>query len=100
MTQSNRLPPIHPGEFLKEILQELEITQADFARALGISKMRISHIINGTRPVTAEIAILFGKAFSQTPSYWLNLQMDHDLKQAAQQMKQQVRQIKPIYRAA
>jgi hypothetical protein len=42
MNPKNNLPPIHPGEFLKEILDELDISQAEFARAIGLSAMRIS----------------------------------------------------------
>ena len=80
MNPRNALPTVHPGEFLKEILDELEISQASFARAVGISAMRISHIIKGKRPVTAEMALLFGKAFGQTPQYWINLQAAYDLK--------------------
>ena len=76
------LPAIHPGEFLNETLDELNVSQAEFARAIGISPMRISHIIKGTRPVTAELALLFGKAFDQSPQYWLNLQTAYDLKTA------------------
>ncbi len=78
----NGLPAMHPGEFLAETLEELDLSQAAFARAIGVSPMRISHIINGTRPVTAELALLFGRAFDQTPQYWMNLQMDYDLKTA------------------
>jgi addiction module HigA family antidote len=73
---------IHPGEYLKEILDELPITQAEFARRLGISAMRLSHVINGTRPVTAELALHFGKAFGQSAEYWLNLQTAYDLASA------------------
>jgi addiction module HigA family antidote len=80
MLPKNNLPPVHPGEFLKEILEELGITQAGFARTVGLSPMRISHVIKGTRPVTAEMALLFGKAFGQTPQYWINLQTAYDLK--------------------
>lgn len=76
----NGLPPIHPGEFLAETLDELDLSQAEFARAVGVSPMRISHVIKGTRPVTAELALLFGRAFGQTPEYWLNLQSAYDLK--------------------
>ncbi len=72
--------PIHPGEFLAEILGEMEISQAEFARAIGVSPMRISHVIRGDRPVTAELALLFGRAFDQSPQYWLNLQASYDLK--------------------
>ena len=74
--------PIHPGEFLSEILEEQEISQAHFARAIGVSAMRISHVIHGTRPVTAELALRFGRALGQSPQYWLNLQTAYDLKQA------------------
>ena len=76
----NGLPAIHPGEFLIEILGELGISQAEFARAIGVSPMRISHVIKGDRPVTAELALLFGRAFNQSPQYWLNLQSSYDLK--------------------
>lgn len=76
----NGLSAIHPGEFLSEILVEMGISQAEFARTIGVSAMRISHIIKGARPVTAELALLFGRAFNQTPQYWLNLQAAYDLK--------------------
>lgn len=78
----NGLPAIHPGEFLGEILEEMGISQAEFARAIGVSPMRISHVLKGSRPVTAELALLFGRAFEQTPQYWLNLQAAYDLKNA------------------
>jgi addiction module HigA family antidote len=76
------LPAIHPGEFLAETLEDLGFSQAAFARAVGVSPMRISHVIKGARPVTAELALLFGRAFDQSPQYWLNLQADYDLKTA------------------
>jgi addiction module HigA family antidote len=76
----NGLPPIHPGEFLREMLDELELSQAAFASAIGVSPMRISHVLKGARPVTAEMALRFGRAFGQSPQYWLNLQTAYDLK--------------------
>lgn len=81
MTKS-RMMPIHPGEFLHEILEDMDLSQAAFARAIGVQAMRISHVITGTRPVTAELALLFGKAFGQSPEYWLNLQSAYDLRAA------------------
>ena len=76
------LPAIHPGEFLREILEELSMSQAQFARAIGVAPMRISHVVKGTRPVTAELALLFGRALGQSPQYWLNLQATCDLRLA------------------
>ncbi len=100
MTYPNGLPAVHPGQFLTEILEELELSQAGLARTLGVSKMRISHLVHGTRPITAEMALLLGKALEQTPDYWLNLQTDYDLKQASIHAKAKVRQVKPLHRAA
>lgn len=97
---TNNLPTVHPGVFLKEILDELSITQTAFAKAIDISPMRVSHVIKGTRPVTAELALLFGKAFSQTPTYWMNLQTSFDLKTAEKELAQKVRQVHPLSQAA
>jgi addiction module HigA family antidote len=76
------LPAIHPGEFLAEILAELDLSQSAFARAISVSPMRVSHVIKGSRPVTAELALRLGKALGQSPEYWLNLQAAYDLARA------------------
>ena len=77
---TNGLPPVHPGDFLREILEDLHLTQAAFAQAIGVSSMRVSHVLKGTRPVTAELALRIGRALGQSPDYWLNLQTRYDLK--------------------
>ena len=92
----NNLPPIHPGEFLRETLDELDLSQAAFATAIGVSPMRISHLIKGTRPVTAELALLIGRAFGQIPQYWLNLQSGYDLKIAEAVMKQALKKVRAL----
>lgn len=83
----NGLPAIHPGEFLREMLDDMAMTQSDFADAIGVSAMRVSHLLRGDRPVTAELALRLGRALSQTPQYWLNLQTTYDLKVAQVEMK-------------
>ena len=96
MTIKNGLPPIHPGDFLKEALESLGASQADFARAIGVSPMRISHVVNGTRPVTAELALLFGRAFGQSPQYWLNLQAAYDLKTTEREIGNRLRGVRRL----
>lgn len=100
MAIKNGLPPIHPGVFLKELLDELGISQNAFAHAIGVSPMRISHVVKGSRPVTAELAVLFGKVFGQTPAYWMNLQTSYDLKTAEKALVQRVRKVQPLSLAA
>lgn len=99
MMTKKGLPAIHPGEFLAETLEELGVSQAAFARAIGVSPMRISHVIKGARPVTAELALLFGRAFNQSPQYWLNLQSDHDLKIAKATIGPRLRAIHSVTHA-
>jgi len=100
MAIKNGLPPIHPGLFLKEILDELDMSQTSFARAIGISPMRISHVIKGSRPVTAELAVLFGKVFGQTATYWMNLQTSYDIKTTQKAMVHRIQQVQPLLLAA
>lgn len=100
MAIKNGLPPIHPGVFLKEILDELGMSQNSFAHTIGVSPMRISHVVKGSRPVTAELAVLFGRVFGQTPTYWMNLQTSYDLKTAEKNMVQRVQQVQPLLLAA
>lgn len=90
------LPPIHPGEFLREVLEDRGLSQAHFARVIGVSPMRISHVIKGTRPVTAELALLFGRAFGQSPQYWLNLQGTYDLKLAERAIANQLKAVSEL----
>jgi len=75
----NRIAPVHPGVYLKELLDELGMSQSQLAKALGVPAMRISHIVNGRRPVTAEMALRLSLYFRQSPQYWLNLQSRYDL---------------------
>ena len=92
----NGLPAIHPGEFLRETLGELGLTQTAFADALGVSAMRVSHLLRGERPVTAELALRLGRALGQSPQYWLNLQTAFDLKVAQIAMKSSLRAVRPL----
>ena len=95
MTKSG-LPAIHPGEFLAETLHELGVSQAHFARAIGVSPMRVSHVVHGTRPVTAELALLFGRALGQSPQYWLNLQASYDLTTAEHSLGERLARVQEL----
>jgi antitoxin HigA-1 len=90
------MPPIHPGEFLAEILEDLSMSQAAFARAAGVSPMRVSHVITGARPVTADLALLLGKVLGQSPQYWLNLQVAYDLGKARQTLGKRLTQVRKL----
>ena len=74
----------------------LNTPEAEFARLIGVSPMRISHVVRGVRPVTAELALLFGRAFGQSAEYWLNLQSAHDLSFAARVYRRRILSVHPL----
>jgi addiction module HigA family antidote len=90
------MPPIHPGEFIQEILEDHGMSQAALARAIDVSPMRISHVVRGERPVTAELALRFGRAFGQDAQYWINLQNTYDLKIAEREIKDSLRKVRRL----
>ena len=74
--------PIHPGEHLIEILEELGISQYRLAKAINVSPRRVNEIAHGKRSVTADSALRIGKALGMSPEFWLNLQSMYDLEVA------------------
>jgi addiction module HigA family antidote len=58
--------------------------------------MRISHVIRGERPVTADLALRFGRAFGQTPQMWSNWQAGYDLKVAEREAGASLRKIRRL----
>lgn len=81
---------IHPGEYLDELLDARDMSQAELAIRLGISKKHISNIINGKASVTVDIAHALEKVFSDyTAKYWLSIQNTYDLFQQQEKTEQQ-----------
>ena len=79
----NEFTPITPGEVLKEeFLVKYGLSQNQLARAIGISPNRIAGIVNNRGPIAADTALRLGLYFGNSPEFWLNLQMRHDLKLA------------------
>lgn len=95
-TPVNGMPAIHPGELLREVLDDMSLTQIAFAEAIGVSPMRVSHLLKCQRPVTAELALRLGLALRQTPQYWLNLQAAYDLKVAQAELKESLHAVRAL----
>ncbi len=92
-----RIAPVHPGVYLRELLEELELSQYRLAHDTGVPAMRISHIVHGKRPVTAELALRLGRYFGQSPRYWLNLQSRYDMDVAEDTLSERVvREVRPF----
>ena len=77
------IDPVHPGEILREdVLPALSKSRTAVAEALGISRQTLYAILNEKQPVTAEMAVRFGKLFGNGTGFWINLQRLHDMARA------------------
>ena len=75
--------PVTPGEILKEeFLIGYGLSQAELARATGVSPNRIAEIVNNRRAITADTAVRLSLYFGNSAEFWMNLQSNHDLKMA------------------
>jgi addiction module HigA family antidote len=79
----NRLPPIHPGEILREeFLKPLGMSAPELAVALCVPATRINEIVNERRGISASTALRLSRYFGTTPKFWLNLQGSYELEAA------------------
>lgn len=74
------LPPMHPGELLREdVIPALGRPRAEIARLLGISRQTLYAILNERQPVTPLTALRLGKLCGNGPDIWIALQARYDL---------------------
>ena len=90
MPQRRKLPPIHPGDLLRDELQEIGVSLNELARALRVPMNRISAIVNGNRAITVDTAMRLARYFGTSPQYWLNLQSAYDLEVAEREIRPQI----------
>ncbi|QSJ14369.1 HigA family addiction module antidote protein [Nostoc sp. UHCC 0702] len=90
ITDDRLVRPIHPGEVIADILDDLDINTANFAEILGVSNQTIDEIINCQKSITVDIAIRLGKALGNGPRLWLNFQQKVDLWDALQSHKEEI----------
>jgi antitoxin HigA-1 len=83
MADNHRLPPIHPGEILREeFLAPLGISAHQLALALRVPATRINDIVNEKRGITADTALRLSRYFGTTPRFWMNMQASWELEMA------------------
>ena len=76
----SRLPPIHPGEILREeFLTPLGLSPAELAHDLHIAPSIIEEVLGGTRPIGPDTALRLSRYFSLSERFWMNLQARYDL---------------------
>jgi addiction module HigA family antidote len=71
--------PAHPGELIRANLDELEVSVADAARHLGVTRQHLYNVIGGRSGVEPEMAVRLAMAFGGEADAWLLMQANYDL---------------------
>ena len=81
--RSKVIPPIHPGETLREdFLKPLGLSANRLAMELLVPVTRINDIVRCKRAISADTALRLARYFGTTPQFWMNLQANYDLEMA------------------
>ena len=99
MERKRGLPPVHPGEIIKEdILPSVGLSVTAAAKALGVSRQMLHDILAERKPLSAVMCLKVSRLFGSTPEFWMRLQGAYDLKKAEQNKKvmERVARIVPV----
>ncbi|MBK1721382.1 HigA family addiction module antitoxin [Thiocystis violacea] len=98
---SEKRPPIHPGEILREeFMLPLGLSSHAVARAIGVTPTRINEIVRERRGITAESALRLARFFGTSVDLWMNLQQRYELECAKDSLGDALDRIKPMHLAA
>src|SRR4051812_23968674 len=97
-SESNRIPPVHPGDvLLEDFMKPLGLSAYAVAKAIGSTPIAIREITRRKRSISPEMALKLARLFNISPSIWTGLQSSHDLEIAGQKMKTHLVRIEPIH---
>ena len=93
----NGMPPVHPGEILREdLLVPLNMSPDALSKALLLPLTSVNDILQERGPVTADIALRLARYLGGDPQSWLNLQQSYDLKVRRASMQGVLEKIEPL----
>lgn len=73
--------PVHPGEVLRDEIEEIGLTQSALAKHIGVLPKTINEICRCKRGISAEMAMKLSRALGGSPQFWLNLQNNWEISQ-------------------
>lgn len=69
---------IHPGETLKEILEDRGMSQRELASRIDVTEPYINSVVEGQRPISVTFAKKLEYALGIDARFWINLQANYD----------------------
>jgi addiction module HigA family antidote len=94
---AKKLPPVHPGEVLREeFMKPLGLSSNALALALGVTAARVNEIARERRGITADTALRLARYFNTSHQFWMNLQAAYDVAVAQAEAGKTIAHIKPL----
>jgi addiction module HigA family antidote len=96
-----KLPPLHPGEMLREeFLKPMRLTPYAVAKACGVPRTRIERIVREELGISADTALRLAKFFGMSVEFWINLHAQYDVETAKNKIAKELKAIEPVRRRA
>jgi addiction module HigA family antidote len=87
---------IHPGEILREeFLKPMHLSANELARHLHVPAPRINDIVLERRGITADTAVRLARFFGMSEEFWMNLQLQYEVRVARQRLRRTIHKIQP-----
>lgn len=94
---TKQLPPLHPGEILREeFIIPYGLTAGKVAKACGLKRTRIERIVNEESGISGDTAVRLARFFRTSPEFWMNLQAIYEVQKATREIGAEVENIEPI----
>jgi addiction module HigA family antidote len=91
MAKRRKLPPVHPGEILREdFMAPRKLNMNRLALDLRVPVTRVAEVVHGRRGITPETALRLARYFGTTAMFWMNLQANYDLQVAGDEIRERV----------
>jgi addiction module HigA family antidote len=91
-----RVWKIHPGEILREeFLKPMGMSANELARSIHVPAPRINDIVLERRGITADTAVRLARFFGMSEEFWMNLQLQYEVRAARQRLRSTIRKIQP-----
>ncbi|MCX7049712.1 MAG: HigA family addiction module antitoxin [Candidatus Sumerlaeota bacterium] len=88
--------PPHPGEVLQGLwLEPMNVSIAEAARRLNVSRSTLSKILNGHSAISTEMAMRLEMVFGTSAESWLGHQASFDLYQMESKRKELAKNVRP-----
>ena len=90
-TRKKKIPPVHPGEVLREeFMKPLKLSASAVAKGLGVTQATVHLLIRGQRGISAQLALRLARYVGTTAEFWIGLQGQYDLNVAHDEAEERI----------